>query len=239
MPSPQHRRRYASGGATTMPAATTSGSFRCCGWQTDVPRRWRWPWSRIGWSALAARGFSTSPERDGASARHRACRSRAAAGQEDRARRASGARPLADGPRARSRASGGGVRRPLRAGARAALESDRRRHGGGAAGGRIYRPVDLRAAARGRGGARDCRGSTRIWTSWSGARVAASSTRQRPLQRLTQLVVAHGDEPIGILSHHQVMDAAAFATLDRLLALVQDHPRATLAAAGALFGEGR
>ena len=35
------------------------------------------------------------------------------------------------------------------------------------------------------------------------------------------------------------MDAAAFATLDRLLALVQDHPRATLAAAGALFGEGR
>ena len=57
--------------------------------------------------------------------------------------------------------------------------------------------------------------------------------------RLAQLVVAHGDEPIGILSHHQVMDAAAFATLDRLLALVQDHPRATLAAAGALFGEGR
>ena len=35
------------------------------------------------------------------------------------------------------------------------------------------------------------------------------------------------------------MDAAAFATLDRLLALVQDQPRATLAAAGALFGEGR
>jgi hypothetical protein len=34
------------------------------------------------------------------------------------------------------------------------------------------------------------------------------------------------------------MDAASFATLDRLLALVQDHPRATLATAGSLFGEG-
>ena len=44
-------------------------------------------------------------------------------------------------------------------------------------------------------------------------------------------------EPIGILSHHQVMDAGAFSALDRLLALVQDQPRATLAAAGALFGE--
>ena len=59
------------------------------------------------------------------------------------------------------------------------------------------------------------------------------------VERLAELVIAHGQEPIGILSHHQVMDAAAFATLDRLLALVQDHPRATLAAAGALFGEGR
>jgi hypothetical protein len=35
------------------------------------------------------------------------------------------------------------------------------------------------------------------------------------------------------------MDSAAFVTLDRILALVQDHPRATLAAAGALFGEDR
>lgn len=59
------------------------------------------------------------------------------------------------------------------------------------------------------------------------------------VERLTMLVVAHGDEPIGILSHHQVMNAVAFSTLDRLLALVQDQPRATLAAAGALFGEGR
>ena len=59
------------------------------------------------------------------------------------------------------------------------------------------------------------------------------------LTRLAQLLVAYGDEPIGILSHHQVMDAAAFSMLDRLLALVQDQPRATLAAAGALFREHR
>ena len=56
---------------------------------------------------------------------------------------------------------------------------------------------------------------------------------------LAALVRRSLKEPIGILSHHQVMDAAAFSALDRLLALVQDQPRATLAAAGPLFGEGR
>lgn len=58
------------------------------------------------------------------------------------------------------------------------------------------------------------------------------------LERLAQLVNRHGDEPLGILSHHQIMDAGAFATLDRILALVQDHPRARLASAPELFGEG-
>lgn len=58
------------------------------------------------------------------------------------------------------------------------------------------------------------------------------------LDRLARLVTCHGDEPLGILSHHQVMDAGAFATLDRILALVQDHPRARLASAPELFGEG-
>ena len=58
------------------------------------------------------------------------------------------------------------------------------------------------------------------------------------LDRLAWLVTCHGDEPLGILSHHQVMDAGAFATLDRILALVQDHPRARLASAPELFGEG-
>lgn len=58
------------------------------------------------------------------------------------------------------------------------------------------------------------------------------------LDALAWLVERHGDEPIGILSHHQVMDAGAFATLDRILALVQDHPGARLATAHELFGEG-
>ena len=59
------------------------------------------------------------------------------------------------------------------------------------------------------------------------------------VERLVALIGSGLDEPIGILSHHLVMDAAAFATLDRLLALVQDHPQAELASAGALFREGR
>jgi hypothetical protein len=56
-------------------------------------------------------------------------------------------------------------------------------------------------------------------------------------ERLAGLVRACSDEPIGILSHHLLMDRAALAALDRLLALVQDHPRGRLAAAAALFGE--
>ena len=56
---------------------------------------------------------------------------------------------------------------------------------------------------------------------------------------LARLVAAGSSEPLGILSHHAVMGPDAFATLDRLLALVQDHRRATLATAGSLFGEGR
>ena len=58
------------------------------------------------------------------------------------------------------------------------------------------------------------------------------------LDRLAHLVARHGDEPIGILSHHQVMEAGAFATLDRILALVQDHTGARLATVQELFGEG-
>lgn len=45
---------------------------------------------------------------------------------------------------------------------------------------------------------------------------------------LAGLVRSGGPEPIGILSHHLVMAAAAFAALDRLLGVVQDHPRARL-----------
>ena len=69
--------------------------------------------------------------------------------------------------------------------------------------------------------------------------------RGRPLdqaaavERLAELVLRTARSPSASSAIIIVMDAAAFATLDRLLALVQDHPRATLAAAGALFGEGR
>jgi hypothetical protein len=62
---------------------------------------------------------------------------------------------------------------------------------------------------------------------------------EEALVRLTALVRAHDGEPIGILSHHLVMDEAAFATLDRLLALVQDHGQARLLGTRALLGEAR
>lgn len=47
-------------------------------------------------------------------------------------------------------------------------------------------------------------------------------------ERLASLLSLADREPIGILSHHLVMDAVAFALLDRLLGLVQDHPKARL-----------
>jgi hypothetical protein len=57
-------------------------------------------------------------------------------------------------------------------------------------------------------------------------------------QALAGLVGTQRGEPIGVLSHHLVMDPAALATLDRLWALVQDHPQVRLAGVGTLFGEG-
>ena len=62
---------------------------------------------------------------------------------------------------------------------------------------------------------------------------------EEAMRALTALVAANFGEPIGILSHHGAMDADALGTLDRLLTLVQDHPRATLATAASLFEEGR
>ena len=66
-----------------------------------------------------------------------------------------------------------------------------------------------------------------------------SLTMADAVERLVALIQSGLDEPIGILSHHLIMDAAAFATLDRLLALVLDHPQAELASAGTLLREGR
>jgi hypothetical protein len=44
-------------------------------------------------------------------------------------------------------------------------------------------------------------------------------------------------EPVGLLSHHLATDEAAFLALDRVLAVLQDHPKVLLARAGELFRE--
>lgn len=54
---------------------------------------------------------------------------------------------------------------------------------------------------------------------------------------LAALIRANRPEPIGILSHHLVADTAAFAALDRLLGVVQDHPKARLASIRSLLEE--
>lgn len=58
------------------------------------------------------------------------------------------------------------------------------------------------------------------------------------VEQLVRSIAAGTGEPIGLLSHHLVMDTAAFATLDHVLALMLDHPRVRWAQAGTLFGEG-
>ena len=229
----RHRRRCASGGATTMPAATTSGSFRSCGGRAS---------RRAGGAGRGPRlAGGAMPRANSRRARARRCfstasrlRSRATTAKKielgGHAERAPLLTYLGRGRELLAEAFGSRfVPAPC-----AALESDRSRRGGIATGYRVYRP---RPSGRGRCPMRPrgCGWTTRIWTSWSGAMVPARLDQGRPSSS-GRTGVAHGEEPIGILSHHQVMDAAAFATLDRLLALVQDHPRATLAAAGALFG---
>lgn len=67
---------------------------------------------------------------------------------------------------------------------------------------------------------------------------ARSLTLAEAAGRLVELARAAA-EPIGILSHHLVMDEAAFATLDRLLGMVQDQAGVRLASAAELFREER
>lgn len=55
--------------------------------------------------------------------------------------------------------------------------------------------------------------------------------------RLAAVLRARPGEPIGVLSHHLVMDDAAFAALDRLLALLQDAAGPGLLGARTLLGE--
>lgn len=54
---------------------------------------------------------------------------------------------------------------------------------------------------------------------------------------LAALVRAGHDEPIGLLSHHLVMDEAAFAALDRLLGLLQGSAGPGLLQPSALLGK--
>ncbi len=69
-----------------------------------------------------------------------------------------------------------------------------------------------------------------------------STRRVLPLVSLAStlalLVRTHASEPIGILSHHVVMDALGFAELDRLLTVIMKHPKARMVRAADLVREG-
>jgi hypothetical protein len=66
---------------------------------------------------------------------------------------------------------------------------------------------------------------------WRASRLFVGETAA--LQRLC--AVLDPDEPIGILTHHLVMDEAGWTFLDRLLGVLTRHPAARLCAAGEVF----
>ncbi len=66
---------------------------------------------------------------------------------------------------------------------------------------------------------------------WRGSRLFIGEATA--LERLCALLGP--DEPIGILSHHLVMDEPGWAFLDRLLEVLASHPAARLCAASELF----
>jgi hypothetical protein len=65
--------------------------------------------------------------------------------------------------------------------------------------------------------------------------------RAMGLPELTAAMIAAlrsaAGEPVGILSHHLAMDEDAFLMLDRVLAVLQDHPSARVVGIGALLRE--
>ena len=69
---------------------------------------------------------------------------------------------------------------------------------------------------------------------WRGSRLFVGEAAA--LERLC--AVLDPAEPIGILSHHLVMDEAGWAFLDRLLGVLGRHPAARLCSAGELFEAG-
>jgi hypothetical protein len=62
-------------------------------------------------------------------------------------------------------------------------------------------------------------------------------TLEETLATLVRSLDPPTSSPLGIMTHHLVMDGDAFLALDRALAVLQDHPKVRLAGACALFGE--
>lgn len=69
---------------------------------------------------------------------------------------------------------------------------------------------------------------------WRGSRLFVGS--DRALRKLLDTIDV-ADEPIGVLTHHLVMDEAGWTFLDRLLDELRHHPGARLCSAHELFGE--
>jgi len=70
---------------------------------------------------------------------------------------------------------------------------------------------------------------------WRGGSVALSFDDS--VRSLTELLQSSGLRRVGILTHHLLMDDAAFDALDRLLGLLLDHPSVVWRAPHELFGE--
>ena len=205
----------------------------CCAWPRAARRRWPWRSFPTGSKPAAPSAIRGCPQADGAAARHRPCRPCAGRG---RRRSSSAGRPTSRqlcrglvGRRGSCLRRAFGDRFAARAGA--ALEPDRAPSSSPRLPELGYRrPVGLRPAPA---PPRRCPGCVRINThldliDWRERRRPLSFGEPRDRPRAPWF--GRGSrEPIGILSHHLVMDEAAFATLDRLLGLVQDHPQARLA----------
>jgi hypothetical protein len=72
---------------------------------------------------------------------------------------------------------------------------------------------------------------------WAAPRGAL--TYEEALSRLTALVRASKGEPIGIVTHHSVMNEQAFVILERILTFVQQQKNMKLSSIGELLGQAR
>ncbi len=62
-------------------------------------------------------------------------------------------------------------------------------------------------------------------------------TAEEALPLLERLLAKEEDRPLGILTHHRIMDTPAFAALERLLERLARHPDLRWSGAEELFGE--